>query len=90
MSNSSSTPPRISEPDFTKTHALATYVRSRIWTFNIWLEPEFHRPSNGTGPTTKIPSESMGIINTSGHLESVRVLCHRLLGRWPVYRVGAR
>jgi hypothetical protein len=34
--------------------------------------------------------ESMGIIDISGHPESVSVLCHRLLGRWPVYRVGAR
>ena len=37
----------------------------------------------------KIRSESMGIIETSGHPESVRVLLHRLLGRWPVYHVGA-
>jgi hypothetical protein len=39
-------------------------------------------------PPQKVPSESRGIIKTSGRLESVRVLCHRLLGRWPVYRVG--
>jgi hypothetical protein len=38
----------------------------------------------------KIPSESTGIIETSGHPESARVLRHHLLGRWPVYRVGAR
>ena len=37
----------------------------------------------------KIRSESTGIVETSGHPESVRVLLHRLLGRWPVYRVGA-
>jgi hypothetical protein len=28
-------------------------IRSRIWTFYIWLEPEFHRSSNGIGPTSK-------------------------------------
>jgi hypothetical protein len=51
MSNSTSNPPRISEPDFTKTDALATYgVGFRR---SIWLEPEFHRASNGTGPTSK-------------------------------------
>jgi hypothetical protein len=37
----------------------------------------------------QIPSELTGITETSGHPESVRVLRHRLLGRWPVYRVGA-
>jgi hypothetical protein len=29
------------------------HIRSWIWTFYIWLEPEFHRASNGTGPTSK-------------------------------------
>jgi hypothetical protein len=38
----------------------------------------------------KIPSESTGIVETNGHPESIRVLRHHLLGRWPVYRVGAR
>ena len=37
----------------------------------------------------KIRSESTGIIETSGRPESVRVLLHRLLDRWPVYCVGA-
>jgi hypothetical protein len=36
----------------------------------------------------KIPSELTGIVKISGRPESVRVLCHRLLDRWPVYRVG--
>ena len=37
----------------------------------------------------KIRSESTGIVETSGHPESIRVLLHRLLGRWPVYRLRA-
>ena len=37
----------------------------------------------------KIPSESMGIVETSQHLESARVLRHHLLVRWTVYRVWA-
>jgi hypothetical protein len=53
--------------------------------FYIWLEPEFHRASMAP----QIPSESMGIIDTIGRPESDRVLCHRLLGRWPVYHVEA-
>jgi hypothetical protein len=36
----------------------------------------------------KIPSELTGIVDTSGSPESVTVLCHRLLGHWPVYHVG--
>ena len=34
-------------------------------------------------------SESMGIVETSQRLESARVLRHRLLVRWTVYRVWA-
>jgi hypothetical protein len=34
-------------------------------------------------------NKSTGIIDTIGHPESDRVLCHRLLGRWPVYCVEA-
>jgi hypothetical protein len=37
----------------------------------------------------KIHLESMGIDETSQRSDSVLVLRHRLLGRWPVYRVGA-
>jgi hypothetical protein len=37
----------------------------------------------------KITSESTGIVDTIGRPESDRVLCHRLLGRWPVYHVEA-
>ena len=35
------------------------------------------------------PSESTEIVETSQHPESVRVLRHRLLVRWTVYRVWA-
>jgi hypothetical protein len=28
-----------------------SHIRSRIWTFYIWLEPEFYRASNGTNST---------------------------------------
>jgi hypothetical protein len=37
----------------------------------------------------KIRPESTGIVETSQSSDSVLVLRHRLLGRWPVYRVGA-
>ena len=37
----------------------------------------------------KIRSKSTGIIEISGRPESIRVLRHRLLGRWPMYHVGA-
>jgi hypothetical protein len=37
----------------------------------------------------EIRLESMGIIETSQSSNSVLVLRHRLLGRWPVYRIGA-
>ena len=37
----------------------------------------------------KILSESTGIIETIGRPESAEALRHRLLGRWPVYRVAA-
>jgi hypothetical protein len=48
------------------------HIRSRIWTFYIWLEPEFHRASNGTSPTSKFLlsrrewSTQVGIQNLSG------------------------
>jgi hypothetical protein len=29
------------------------HIRSRIWTFYIWLKPEFHWASNDVGPTLK-------------------------------------
>jgi hypothetical protein len=35
----------------------------------------------------KIRPESTGIVETSKSLDSILVLRHRLLGRWPVYRV---
>jgi hypothetical protein len=28
------------------------------------------------------------IIETSGHIEAVRVLCHLIFGRWAMYHVG--
>jgi hypothetical protein len=31
----------------------------------------------------------MGMVETSGRLEFVRVLRHRHLGHWPMYHVGA-
>jgi hypothetical protein len=31
----------------------------------------------------------MVIVETSGHLESIKVVGHHLLCHWPVYRVGA-
>jgi hypothetical protein len=37
----------------------------------------------------KIRPESTGIVETSQSSDSVLVLQHRLLGRWPVYHVGA-
>jgi hypothetical protein len=37
----------------------------------------------------KICPESTVIVETSQSSDSVLVLRHRLLGRWPVYRVGA-
>jgi hypothetical protein len=37
----------------------------------------------------KIHLESTGIVETIQRSDSVLVLRHRLLGRWPVYRVGA-
>jgi hypothetical protein len=51
MSNSTSTPPRIPEPDFTEIDALATYGVG--FGFYIWLELEFRRASKGTSPTSK-------------------------------------
>src|SRR5438132_6382406 len=36
----------------------------------------------------KLPSESTGIVQTSGRPESVMVLRHHLLTRWALYRVG--
>jgi hypothetical protein len=85
MSNSTSTPPRIPEPYFTKTDALATYEVGFGRSIYGWNQNFIELPM-----TLVPPSESMGIINTSGHPESDRVLCHCLLGRWPVYRVEAR
>ena len=41
-------------------------------------------------PHIKIQPESMGIVETSGHPESIRLLLHRLLDCWPVYRIGAQ
>jgi hypothetical protein len=58
--------------------------------FYITLEPEFHKGFQWQQSHLKIPSESTGIIETSGRPESARVLRHHLLGRWPVYLVGAR
>jgi hypothetical protein len=37
----------------------------------------------------KIRLESMEIIKTIQHSDSILVLRHRLLGHWAVYRVGA-
>jgi hypothetical protein len=73
MSNLTLTPPRLPEPDFTKTDALATYGVGFGRSIYGWNQNFIDLP----------------IVNTSGHPESVRVLCHRLLGCWPVYRVGA-
>jgi hypothetical protein len=48
------------------------HLRSRIWTFYIWLELEFHRVSNGTSSTSKFLlsrwelSKQVGIQNLSG------------------------
>ena len=47
--------------------------RSFQW---CWFEAQIH-------------SQSMGIVETSEHPESVRVSRHNLLGRSPIYRVGA-
>jgi hypothetical protein len=88
MSNSTSTPPRIPEPYFTKTDALATYGVRFGRSIYGWNQNFIELPIARSH--IKIPSESTGIIDTSGHPDSDRVLCHRLLGRWPVYRVEAR
>ena len=37
----------------------------------------------------KSPSESMGIVETSQRPKSAKVLRHRLLVRWTMYRVWA-
>jgi hypothetical protein len=77
---------RIPEPDFTKIDALATYrvgFGCSIYGANqSFIRLQRHQSH------LKIPSESTGILETSGHPESVRVLHHHLLGCWPVYRVG--
>jgi hypothetical protein len=83
MSNSTSTPPRILELDFTKTDALATYGVRIGCSIYGWNQNFIELPMAPVPP--QIPSESMGIIDTSACPDSVRVLCHRLLGRWPVY-----
>jgi hypothetical protein len=88
MPNSTSTPPRIPEPYFTKTDALSTYGVGFGHSIYGWNQNFIELPM---APIPhKIPSELTGIVDTSGRPESVRVPCHRLLGRWPVYRVEAR
>jgi hypothetical protein len=78
MSNSTSTPPRIPEPDFTKIDALTTYGVG--FGFYIWLELEFHRASNGTGPTSKFllnrreSSTQVDVQNLSGCCVTVILL----------------
>jgi hypothetical protein len=48
------------------------HIRSHIWTFYKWLEPEFHRASNGIGTTSKYllsrkeSSTQVGIQNLTG------------------------
>jgi hypothetical protein len=48
------------------------HIRSRIWMFYIWLEPEFHRASDGTSPTSKFllsrreSSTQVGVQNLTG------------------------
>jgi hypothetical protein len=88
MSNSTSTPPRIPKPYFTKTDALATYEVRFGCSMYGWNQNFIELPIAPVPPQSSF--ESMGIVDTIGHLESVRVLCHRLLGRWPVYHVRAR
>jgi hypothetical protein len=80
MSNSTSTPPRIPEMDFTKIDALATYRVGFGCSIYGWNQNFIELPMT--------PFESTGIINTSRRPESTKVLCHRLLGHWLVYRVG--
>jgi hypothetical protein len=92
MSNSTLTPPRIPKPYFTKTDTLATYGVGFGCSIYDWNHNFIDLPMalfQWRWSHLKIPSESTGIVDTSGHLESVRVLCHRLLGRWPVYHVKA-
>jgi hypothetical protein len=88
MSNSTSIPPRIPESDFTKTDTLATQEVGFGHSIYGWNQNFIELPMALVRP--QIPFESMGIVDTSGRPESFRVLCHRLLGRWPVYCVAAR
>jgi hypothetical protein len=86
MSNSTSTPPQISELDFTKIDALATYRVGFGRSIYGWNHNFIELPMAWSH--IKIPFESTGIIDTSERPESVKVLCHHLLGCWPMYCVG--
>jgi hypothetical protein len=55
-----------------------------VWNQNFIRLPM--APSSGT----RISSKLMEIIETSGHPESIKEQRQHLLGRWPVYHVGAR
>jgi hypothetical protein len=72
MSNLTSTPPRIPEPYFTKTDALATYRVRFGRSIYSWNQNFINLPMALVPP------------------QNLRVLCHRLLGRWPMYHVEAR
>ena len=57
-------------------------IRDVLWECSQARFFQWHRSQ------AQIRLESMGIFETIGHLESVMVLRHNLLGCWPMYRVG--
>jgi hypothetical protein len=52
--------------------------------FFIWVEPEFHRASNGTGPTSKFhPSRSESLKQDDIH--NLSWCRDTVIGLWAVY-----
>ena len=87
QSNSSSSPIRAPGPICLKLVTQdASGLRFRRSTYG-WKYNLIRKPIQDSH--VKIPSESTGIIETSQHPESARVLRHRLLVPWTVYRVWA-
>jgi hypothetical protein len=87
QSDSAATPSWVPGPVYTKMHA-RTHPDSDC--DGLVMVGKIRRLSNQPNWFhLKIHPESTGIVEIIQHSDFVLVLCHRLLGRWAVYRVGA-
>ena len=89
-SDSVATPSRVPGPVCTKMDAHEYMTHPNSVCDRLDMVGKIRRLSNQPNWFhLKIHLESTGIVETSQSSDSVLVLRHRLLGRWPVYRVGA-